>query len=111
LRRRDLGGENPLADRGPLVAVHDALRHDARLDAVVDLNASSSFFWNVSYALGTSSSGTWCVAKSSMPSGSASRQTSGRMSPTQRRTLAWPIRRLICLSNIWISGIGLAAPP
>ena len=37
--------------------------------------------------------------------------SSGRMSSTHRRTLACPIRSVICLSNSVIIGMGSSMPP
>ncbi len=47
----------------------------------------SSFFWNVSYRPGASSSGAWWVTRSITPSGSAGSSTSGSRSSIHRLTL------------------------
>ena len=73
--------------------------------------APSRFCWKSSYAFGASLSGRWCVASPSTPSGSSSPVRSGKMSPTQRLTLAWPMRTVICLSNSVIIGSGSTMPP
>lgn len=74
------------------------------------LTAPSCFFWNISYACGASASGIRWVAKPSTPSGSSSVRY-GTISSLQRRTLAWPMRSWICLSNMVSIGMGSAMPP
>ena len=59
--------------------------------------------------LGRAAAGGW--SGRATPSGSASSVTSGMRSSTQRRTLAWPMRRVSCLSNICSIGSGSVMPP
>ena len=87
------------------------LRADGgRLGLQQDLDRAVLLLLERLVGLGRRSSGSRCVAKPSTPSTSSS-SSSGMMSSIQRLTLAWPMRRLICLSNIVSSGSGSSMPP